>query len=277
MAKTTAISWTEATWNPWYGCTKVSPGCANCYMFRDMARYDKDPSATVRSATRFDQPLKWREPRLIFTCSWSDWFHERADEWRAEAWDVIRRTPWHTYQILTKRPERIRRSLPDDWGDGWPNVWLGTSIESQRFDWRAAALCEVPAAIRFVSAEPLLGPLDLTRVNWWPDARARRAVVQNESFRPVNVLPRGGRIYPHKGPIHWVIAGGESGPEDTRREMDLGWMAALAKQCAANGAAFFCKQDSSGRAGKRGRIPDHIWNRKQMPAPRAGGSNGEQV
>jgi protein gp37 len=98
----------------------------------------------------------------VFTCSWSDWFHEDADPWRDEAWEVIRAAPDLTFQILTKRPERIADHLPADWGDGYPNVWLGVTIENRRFVDRADVLREVPAAVRFISAEPLLGPLVAT-------------------------------------------------------------------------------------------------------------------
>ena len=112
VSATTEIEWTEATWNPWMGCTKVSPGCAHCYMFREQRQYGRDPETVVRSKTKFREPMKWAEGRLVFTCSWSDWFHEGADAWRPEAWEIVRATPQHTYQILTKRPERIVDHLP---------------------------------------------------------------------------------------------------------------------------------------------------------------------
>ncbi len=141
MAEHSAIEWTDATWNPWRGCTKVSAGCANCYMFREQIHYGRDPSVVVRSQTTFADPLKWKSPRVVFTCSWSDWFHEAADPWRDEAWDIIRRTPQHTYLVLTKRTGRIARHLPwAAFGDPWPNVWLGTSIENQETAFRARQL-----------------------------------------------------------------------------------------------------------------------------------------
>src|SRR3990167_6883297 len=95
------IEWTNDTWNPWHGCTKVSEGCDHCYMFRDKVRYGQDPELVVRSKTTFTAPLKWKEPSLVFTCSWSDWFHKAADAWRDEAWAIIKATPHLTYQILT--------------------------------------------------------------------------------------------------------------------------------------------------------------------------------
>jgi protein gp37 len=209
MSETTGIGWTDATWNPWYGCTKVSPGCAHCYMFRDMVRYGRDPEVVTRSKTKFTEPLKWKEPRRVFTCSWSDWFHEGADAWRDDAWAVIRETPHLTYQILTKRPDRIAAHLPLDWGEGWSNVWLGVSVENQRFAERAALLAKLPARVRFISAEPLLGP-----------------VVFGSALDG----------------IHWIIAGGESGPDSERRPMDLDWARGVRDQAVGRGIAFHLKQ-----------------------------------
>lgn len=133
MTKNSLIQWTKLTWNPWHGCKKVSPGCKFCYMYRDKARYNQNPVIVQRSRQEtFNSPLKWREPGFVFTCSWSDFFIDEADKWRQNAWDIIRRTPHLIYQILTKRPERIKQCLPPDWGDGWQNVWLGTSVENQK-------------------------------------------------------------------------------------------------------------------------------------------------
>jgi protein gp37 len=217
MGDNTAIEWTDGggTWNPWMGCTKVSLGCARCYMYTAMRRYGRDPAVVVRSKTLFSVPLKWKEPRKIFTCSWSDWFHPAADVWRDEAWDVIRQTPRHTYQILTKRPELIPGRLPSDWGDGWANVWLGVSVESQGYVRRIDHLRRRPARVRFLSLEPLLGPLpnlDLTG-------------------------------------IHWVIVGGESGPGF--RPCDPAWVLSIRDQCVAAGVSFFFKQ-WGGRTAKAG-------------------------
>lgn len=206
MGETTGIDWTEATWNPWVGCSKVSPGCAHCYMFDGQRRYGRDPELVRRSKTTFSNPLRWREPRLVFTCSWSDWFHPDADAWRHDAWNVVRCTPHLTYQILTKRPELIAERLPADWGEGWPNVWLGTSIENQRFVDRADILRTIPAVVRFISAEPLLGPLEGLELK----------------------------------DIHWLIAGGESGPRCRPCRVD--WLRELRDQCLAEGVAFFLKQ-----------------------------------
>ncbi len=213
VAATSAIEWTDATWNPWMGCERVSPGCAHCYMYREQRQYGHDPEALRRSKTKFYEPLRWRGPRLVFTCSWSDWFHPGADQWRNEAWDVVRQTPHLTYQILTKRPELILERLPEDWGEGWENVWLGVSIENSRFTWRADALREVPAAVRFVSAEPLLGSLF--------DGSGRRSPLDLDG-------------------IDWLIVGGESGPD--ARPLDLSWALELAAACDRTSTAFFVKQ-----------------------------------
>lgn len=202
MSEITGIEWTDSTWNPWHGCHKISPGCKNCYMFTDKKRYGQDPNVVSRSKTKFTEPLKWKEPRKIFTCSWSDWFIEEADAWRDEAWDVIRRTP-HTYQILTKRIERAAGRVPQPF---LPNVWLGVSVEDRARKFRIDILRQIPAAVRFLSLEPLLedlGTLDL----------------------------RG---------IHWVIAGGESGPG--ARPMPPDWVRSIRDQCLAAGVPLFFKQ-----------------------------------
>jgi protein gp37 len=217
MGETTVIAWTEKTWNPWQGCHKVSPGCLNCYMYAEKKRYGQDPATVVRSKPpTFNAPRKWTEPALVFTCSWSDFFIEEADAWRAEAWDVIRATPHLTYQILTKRPERIASCLPAGWGKGWPNVWLGTTVEDQAAaDQRMPILAATPAAVRFVSCEPLLGPVNL---------RVVRADDSNTG------MPQ----------LGWVIVGGESGPH--ARPMAIRWAADLLAQCRAAGVAAFMKQ-----------------------------------
>src|SRR5688500_2786405 len=124
----TKIQWTDATVNFWTGCTKVSDGCKFCYMYRDKERLRKDPKTVLRTSDEiFYKALKWKDAKRIFTCSWSDFFIKDADEWRKDAWDVIRKTQHHQWQILTKRPERIKECLPEDWGGGWDNVWLGVS------------------------------------------------------------------------------------------------------------------------------------------------------
>lgn len=192
MGEISTIQWTQATWNPWHGCKKISPGCKYCYMYRDKEMHKQDPTLVVRGKTTFNAPLKWKEPRLIFTCSWSDWFIDEADQWRSEAWAIIKATPWHTYQILTKRIDRVLNCLPPDWGAGYPNVWLGVSVESQDEVWRIDLLGKIPAAKHFISFEPLIGEL-------------------TEQFIDS---------------VDWIIIGGESGNETGKyryRPMQLEW------------------------------------------------------
>jgi protein gp37 len=230
MGRASKIEWTEATWNPWHGCKKVSPGCAHCYMYREKSRYGQDPTLVVRGKTTFDAPVRWREAKLVFTCSWSDFFIEEADAWRKEVWQVIRQTPQHVYQILTKRPERIVRSLPSGWP--WPNVWLGVSVENPRFYWRAETLKKIPASVRFLSLEPLLAPM--------------------------HRLPLDG--------VSWVIVGGESGPKC--RPMHESWVTEIRDQCVVSRVPFFFKQWGGTRKHLRGRLLEgRTWD--QMPAVRS--------
>ena len=242
MSKISAIEWTDGTWNPWHGCIKVSPGCKNCYMYRDKARYGQKPMEVVRSKpATFNAPLKWKEPRMIFTCSWSDFFIEEADQWRDDAWDIIRQTPQHTYQILTKRPELIRPRLPKDWGDGYKNVWLGVSVEDQLYaDIRVPYLLQIPAYRRFLSMEPLIGPIDLVRCH------STRVKLNN---------------WPAPTRVDWVIVGGESGPG--YRQINSDWACSIRDQCKAAGVPFFFKQ-MSGIKSKMQPIPDDLQIR-EMP------------
>jgi protein gp37 len=236
MAEQTAVSITQHTWNPWRGCTRISPGCRNCYMFRQQERYGNDPSQVVRTKT-WGEPLRWQKKAaaagrtdLVFTCSWSDWFHEDADGWRAEAWDVVRRCPNLTFQVLTKRPERIAAHLPADWGAGYPNVWLGVSVERDDYCWRADLLRAVPAQTRWVCAEPLLGPLPGLSLEG----------------------------------IHWLVVGGESGPG--WRPMELEWARQLRARCRAAGVAFYFKQANGAYPGMGARLDGEVI--QEMPAVR---------
>jgi protein gp37 len=210
---------TDHTWNPWVGCTKVSPGCANCYMFRQQREYGHDPAVVRRTKTEF-----------VFTCSLSDWFHEAADPWRDEAWAVVKGCPNLTFQVLTKRPERIEHHLPADWGDGYDNVWLGVSVERDDYAGRADPLRAVPAKLRWVCAEPLLGPVPSLRLDG----------------------------------IHWVVCGGESGPG--WRPMELDWARQLRDQCRAAGVAFYFKQGNGLRPGTNPCLDGELVH--QMPTAR---------
>ena len=220
--ETSNISWTDGTWNPWYGCDKVSSECKNCYIDRFLVRRGLEPWGEVyRAETTWTLPFKMQKraetehKRLkLFTCSLSDFFHAAADQWRPEAWTIMRKCPDVDFLVLTKRADRIAQHLPEDWGQGYPNVWLGVSIGVMKTAWRADELRKAPAVVRFISAEPLLeslGALDLTG-------------------------------------IHWLISGGESGPN--HRPMKLRWAEELRKKCQGSGTVFFFKQVSAPLSGE---------------------------
>ena len=223
MGKVSAIEWTDATWNPWRGCTKVSAGCANCYMFRDAKRFGKDPTEIVRSKTTFRDPQKWKEPRMIFVCSWSDFFHEDVPaSWREQALDIMHLSPRHTFLLLTKRPQNILRMVPKEWFEICTNVWVGITAEDQEtYEERLPYLLQVPAARRFISAEPLLGPLNLGLFGTIPASLGL-------GYKTVGSL------------LHWVIAGGESGPDF--RLLPIGYPVDLLRQCQDARLPFLFKQ-----------------------------------
>jgi protein gp37 len=181
-------------------------------MFRDQIRFGRDPTEIVRTKT-WGEPLRWQrkaaaagQTEFVFTCSWSDWFHEDADAWRPEAWAIVDRCRNLIFQILTKRPERIEAHLPSDWKSGYPNVWLGVSVERNEYCWRADILRTIPVKTRWVCAEPLLGPL--------------------------TALDLAG--------IHWLVIGGESGPD--WRPMDLEWVRQLRDKCQQGRVPLYFKQ-----------------------------------
>ena len=299
MADNSAIEWTDATWNPIVGCSIVSPGCTNCYAMRMADRLSAmapKPDGTgnphllhyVKTITRdptkrgYDwsapvwtghvaqapdqillQPLRWRKPKRIFVNSMGDLFHESVpDEWIDKVFAVMAQCPQHTFQVLTKRAERMRayfanedrkyqielvmadiggdydaRTIPNaDWP--LPNVWLGVSAERQQeADERIPHLLQTPAAIRFVSAEPLLGPLDL--FNGDPDPRlgGHKAMhtFLGDWWEPGDD-PKG----PSRHGLDWVIAGGESGPHARAAHPD--WFRSLRDQCDVADVPFFFKQ-----------------------------------
>lgn len=221
MGETTGISWTSATWNPWQGCRHASEGCRNCYMFSDKIRYGQDPKDIHRSSdATFRVPLKWQreveggkrgpDARLVFTCSWSDWFIEEADAWRDDGWEVIRRCPDLIFQILTKRAHRMADHLPPYWDEIRDRVWLGVSAEDQKnYDKRRP----------FVDA-------DLSPVMWW-------------SLEPLlGWINMGLRGYRHKPA--WTVVGGESG--HGARRCDVSWVRTLVRQCEAEDVAVYVKQ-----------------------------------
>ena len=193
---------------------------------------------TVTRAKGFSKPLGWKRPGLVFVNPWGDYFHEDADAWREDAWDIMRGTPHLTYLILTKRPENItKKRLPHDWP--LENVWLGVTAENQEAaDRRIPILLSTPAALRFVSVEPMIGPVDLRRVAAYDDFHIDALDTPDSSCS-----------------IGWVIAGGESGTG--AREMKPEWALALKEQCAESGTPFFMKQLSG-----RQSIPDYLFVRE---------------
>lgn len=266
MGKNSDIAWTDHTWNPWQGCRKVSQGCKNCYMFRDKKRYGQNGSNIYRSNNNtFNKPLAWKKPAMVFTCSWSDFFLQEADEWRQEAWEIIKQTPHLSYQILTKRPERIRECLPAEWP--LENVWLGVSAENQeQADIRVSILLTIPASIRFVSVEPMLGPVNLEEY-----------IRLTENNGSDNFFEKNGwgydewsggfsggvdSIYQPEPGIHWVICGGESGPGF--RPIDPAAANNLKNQCLSAEILFFMKQMSGTTKRTLLNIPDHL-NVRQLP------------
>lgn len=246
MGAESKIQWTDHTWNIARGCTKVDSDCTNCYMYRqslDRTRYD--PFSVVKTKTVFNLPLKIKEPSKIFTSSLTDVFHPEIDSYRGEMWDIIRKCPHHTFQILTKRPERIKDHLPDDWGDGWDNVWLGTSIGSQKAACdRVPFLLREPGKIRFLSCEPLISPINLNHI----DAEA----AGDHEYNQIDCLS--GRHTDIGRPwcpwtdipiIDWVIIGGESGNEKGKyryRPCEIEWIESIIDQCKGTKTPVFVKQ-----------------------------------
>jgi len=241
-----AIEWTDATWNPVAGCTVISPGCTNCYAMRMAARLEAMGMAKYAGTTRksgrravwtgrinlderaLEIPLRWSKPRMIFVNSMSDLFHEKVpDAFIRKVWHVMERARWHTFQVLTKRPERMKRLSQEL--RLLPNVWLGTSVENADHLWRLDELRAVRAVVRFVSFEPLLGSVG----------------------------------EPDLSDIHWAIVGGESGPR--ARPIAAEWVEEIERACRRYGTAFFFKQwggKQKKRAGRtwRGRTWDEMPN-----------------
>lgn len=234
MSQDSPIEWTESTWNPVTGCTRISPGCKHCYAERMARRLQAMGQPNYRNGFRLtvhphvvQAPLRWRKPRVIFVNSMSDLFHKDVPfEFVRQVFDVMERAGQHTFQVLTKRPEvalEYADRLP------WPdNVWLGTSVESALYTHRIKTLRQIPAGVRFLSLEPLLGPIP-------------------------NLPLRG---------IDWVIVGGESGPG--ARPMEKAWATQIRDRCLARGVPFFFKQWGGVNKKRAGRELDgRLWN--EMP------------
>ncbi len=230
----TTIEWTEATWNPVTGCSKVSPGCLNCYAERMAKRLQamgqpnyRDGFAVRTHNHMLEVPLSWAQPRMVFVNSMGDLFHEEVPiDFIKRVFEVMERTPWHTYQLLTKRAERLANVaslLP------WPEtVWMGVTVEDNERLSRVERLREIPSAVKFLSIEPLLGPL--------PDLNLSG--------------------------IDWVIVGGESGPR--ARRMQKEWVCSVRDACVARAVPFFFKQWGGTRKKAAGRmLEDRTWD--QMP------------
>ncbi len=248
MATSTGIEWTEVTWNPTTGCDRISDGCDNCYALTlakrlkamGQAKYqaDGDPRTsgpgfglTVHPQT-LDEPYSWRQPRVVFVNSMSDLFHAKVPlGFVRDVFAVIADTPQHTYQVLTKRSTRLRKNADKlDWPD---NLWMGVSVENSDVMFRVDDLRQVPANVRFLSCEPLIGPLDGINLDG----------------------------------IGWVIAGGESGPH--YRPMELAWARSIRNACQAAGVPFFFKQWGGRTPKAAGRELDgRTWN--EMPTVAAG-------
>jgi len=229
------IEWTEATWNPLTGCTKISPGCKNCYAERMAKRLQAMGQPSYRNGFKLtlhehlvELPLRWRKPRTIFVNSMSDLFHKDVPvEFIERVFETMVKAQQHRFQVLTKRPERAAELSPRlPWPD---NVWMGTSVENAKYTYRIDFLRQTGARIKFLSLEPLLGPLsnlDLTGIDW-------------------------------------VIVGGESGPR--ARPMDPAWVIEIRDQCVEQGVAFFFKQWGGVNKKKAGRILDgRTWD--EMPS-----------
>jgi protein gp37 len=244
MAQASSIEWTESTWNPVTGCTKISPGCAHCYAERMANRLRAMGQERYRNAFKLtlqpdvvQMPLHWKRPRMIFVNSMSDLFHKGVPaDFIAECFAVMQQASQHTFQVLTKRPERaaeLASQLP------WPgNVWMGTTVESVDYVHRIRSLLQIPATVRFLSLEPLLGP-----------------------------MPR----LPLKD-IHWVIVGGESGP--SARSIEAGWVLQIRNQCVDHNVPFFFKQWGGVNKSLAGRKLDgRYWS--DMP-PQVGAHRGKK-
>lgn len=244
MAEISKIEWTDSTWNPVTGCTKISPGCKYCYAeviaerYRGVANHPYEQGFDMRLwPQRLELPLRWKKPRRIFVNSMSDLFHPYVpDEFIDGVFETMREASQHQFQVLTKRPERMSeymKSYDEKMGpiaERHPNIWLGTSIETEKYMERARVVSKLSSSVRFLSCEPLLGPLDLSSV-------------------------LGGE---HRG-INWVIVGGESGPRS--RPMKEEWVTEIRDQCERAEVPFFFKQWGGTNKKKAGRtLENRTWD-----------------
>lgn len=209
--KESSISWTNFTWNPWMGCHKVSAGCKFCYLYRNFENQNQDAKNVFINTSQLFKPLSIKKSQRIFTCSMSDFFLQEADKVRPKVWEIIKNSQHHTFQILTKRPERIKECLPKDWCQkNYSNVWLGVSIESMNELHRLHTLKDVPCELRWVSFEPLLGEIFLSKDE-------------------IDI-------------IDWAVIGGESGTNENYRKSELSWFLSLMYQLRDSQTPIFFKQ-----------------------------------
>ena len=280
MAENSKIAWTDHTFNPWIGCQKVSAACDNCYAESWDARFKGERWGPHSDRTRtadanWRKPLGWNRQMIqrvpggsvsprsrVFCASLADVFDNHKSiqpQWREDLWYMIRETPNLDWLLLTKRPQNIAKYLPEDWGDGYPNVWLGTTVENQEeAERRLPHLLQVPAVVHFVSCEPLLGPLDLTNI--FPDMTARYNALTGRASHLLGMKKQ-------TSGLDWVIAGGESGTN--YRVADPFWFRSLRDQCIAADVPFLFKQHE-GKTRKeidaKGRELDGVvWD--QFPEP----------
>lgn len=248
MGETTNIQWTDSTFSPWMGCTKVSPACAHCYAERDTKRWGKalwgdDAPRQVTSDANWKKPIQWNKKaeqegvrKKVFCSSLADVFEDRRDldEPRERLWKLIEDTPHLDWQLLTKRPENMISFTPAGWKNAWPtNVWAGTTAENQEWaNKRIDALTMVPAKIRFLSCEPLLGPISLGRWFDWAEVIGLKPDAKNGDLLADSIETRRN--------LDWLIVGGESG--SGFREMKDEWVRSLFEQARKAGIAFFFKQ-----------------------------------
>lgn len=271
MSDNSAIEWTTHTFNPWWGCARISPACVHCYADSQAQRYGhqvwrrKGPRRLLSEAN-WARPVKWNRdaeragiPAKVFCASMADVFedHPQVTEARKRLWGVIEATPHLHWQLLTKRPENVAGMVP--WRDSWPSwVWIGTSVENQKWaDVRIPVLLEIPAAVRFLSCEPLLGHVDIGLTEEWGGctcgAGPGSAYGIHEPYCGLEPGPAWNRL-------HWVIAGGESGPK--ARRTDPQWFRSLRSQCGIVGVPFFMKQAGAvlarewGCSDRKGHSPD---------------------
>lgn len=296
MGANSSIQWTTHTWNPWWGCIRVSPACEHCYAEAQAKRYGHDiwgPEQTT--ARRFfgekhwAEPLKWNrlaadlpERPRVFCASMADVFEDRRDlePWRDQLWDLIEATPNLDWLLLTKRPENMVKMVPPDWAQGWPsNIWAGTTAEDQAWaEKRIPWLLQVPATIRFLSCEPLLGPIDFENLTVVPEDPPHGPGVWIDALRgqvkgPDDVIPH----------LNWVITGGESAGPQERRLVEkcerpeheagdcprcrgtgwrlkpsdgLKWLRSIRDQCVDAGVAYLHKQNGGPHNHSGGRLLD---------------------